>query len=225
MIPSVYIGPDSILVQQILDLHAPGPRVLDVTYGHGRFWATHLYPNGRHTPYQVTGLDVRVGTGALRPTSPPALAHLVRGTWERLPFTPRSFDVVICDPPFIARGGVSSIMAARYDSFRSYQALILSLARAAHEFARVLGKQGIVVLKAMDLTSGRRRRWTHHDIQNAWAPLFRLDDLFIKVATQPIESPTWKTQQRSRAAHTYFMVFRPISKRRGQLPLKLDTAA
>ena len=215
MIHSIFIGTDLETVARLLTLHRAGHEILDVTFGNGRFWATHTEQSiGR----DIVGLDLRMGdelTGRRDLTR-----AQVKGTWESLPFQRHSFDVVVCDPPFTARGGLKWIHEQRYTSNQSYRALIVSLERAALEFARVLRPDGLVLIKLMDITEGRRRRFAHIDVTNAWDPSFRLDDILIKVAPQAAESSTWKHQSRTRASHSYFMLFRRRRSTTGRRPTR-----
>ena len=211
---SVFIGSDSELITRILHLHRSGPRVLDVTFGHGRFWGRDDLVGPGQEKYRVLGLDLRMASLDVRAQLArfPQVEGVFAGDYTKLPFKRGSFDVVICDPPFLARGGAGSRMKQRYSVTGTYEDLLLSLERGMDEFVRVLKPKGIVILKMMDLTEGRRRRWSHIDIANLWIPRLRLDDLIIKIAPQSMDSPTWKSQQRSRASHTYFMVFRPVRR-------------
>lgn len=211
MIQSVFFGSDAELIDRILRLHRAGDEILDASYGHGRFWAT-LLPMDHELRRRVTGIDLRMDS--LDPASGRnSNFNAVHASWECMPFRSAAFDAAIIDPPFISRGGKSFVMTRRYSQSVSYDALLISLQRAFEEFDRVLKPKGIVVVKIMDLTEGRRRMFAHIDVANAVDGRFRLDDLFIKVSPQTMDSPSWKTQLRSRAAHSYFMVF----KRRRQV--------
>ena len=206
MIQSVFFGSDAEMIDRILRLHRAGDEILDASFGHGRFWAS-LLPMDHELRRRVTGIDLRMDS------LDPASCRIpnfnpVQASWECLPFRNAAFDAAICDPPFISRAGKSFVMTRRYSSSVSYDALLISLERAFEEFDRVLKPQGIIVVKIMDLTEGRRRMFAHIDLVNATSERFRLDDLFIKIAPQTMDSSTWKTQLRSRAAHSYFMVFK-----------------
>jgi len=208
MIHSVFIGSDSELISRILALHGGGPRVLDTTFGHGRFWRDELAGPGNEN--SVVGLDRRMAgdLAGIELARFPRVVATMAADYEHLPFKAHAFDVLICDPPFVTGGGEGSRIKQRYSSNKNYEELILSLDRALPEFERVLAVNGMVVFKIMDLTEGRRRRWSHIDVANLWARAFRLDDVFIKIAPQAMESSTWTTQVRSRVAHSYFMVFK-----------------
>lgn len=215
MIQSVYIGDDANLIQILLDLHSrgPGTKILDATFGHGGFWrGTESLTAGR----EIIGLDMRMATGELTTLagSRGFERTLVAGDYHNLPFGRNTFDVVLFDPPFLTGGGENQRMKKWYTTFDSYEDLMISLQRARDEFARVLKPKGFVIMKSMDWTEGSRRRWMHIDAVNLWAGPFRLDDLIVKVAAQNMRNPGWKRQERSRAAHVYFLVFRPANKSR-----------
>ena len=207
MIHSVFIGTDAELVERLMVLHRASERVLDATFGRGRFWMGH-HLVGSRGPREVIGLD-RAMVGNLAISRFAGVGNLVAGDYTALPFRSESFDVVVCDPPFLFRAGDRSRMKELYGSFDSYPALLLSLERALPEFVRVLRNGGIVITKLMDVTEGRRRRWAHIDVTNLWSEQLRLDDLIIKIAPHSMDSPNWQHQERSRASHSYFMVFRP----------------
>ena len=210
MIQSVFIGSDAELISRILYLHRAGPDVLDVTYGHGRFWRPERLAGPGTAQRRVVGLDRRLATKDLDPSRRgPQVRSLAAGDFTSLPFAPKAFDVVVCDPPFLCKGSRDAPMKRRYSANRSYADLLLALDKALPEFLRVLRRGGIVLLKIMDLTEGRRRRWAHIDVANLWASRLRLDDVVVKLSPQTMDSPAWTSQQRTRSSHAYFMVFRP----------------
>ena len=145
---------------------------------------------------------------------PPGVVEVRQGDYTALPFGDHCFDAIMFDPPFLAHLSPGSIMQRRYMAFKTYDELTVSLGRAADEFLRVLRRRGgFVLVKAMDYTEGRRRRWVHIDLAHQWADRFRLDDILIKVGVANPRTTRWQRQQRSKSAHTYFMVFRPHGER------------
>ena len=208
MIQSVYIGDDAELIPLVLDLHRAGPLVLDATWGHGGFWRTTNpdAPNSR----ELIALDRRMATGEI---SPAGSASFVAGDFTRLPFRDGIFNAILFDPPFLTRGGDQALMKRRYGSFDTYEDLIAAITRARDEFHRVLRIDGVIVFKIQDFPEGRIRKWSHIDAANIWTKVFRLDDLIVKVATTNLRTTAIRQQQRSKSAHTFFMVFRQIRPR------------
>lgn len=198
MIHSVHIGDDCDLITNIRILHATGPRTLDATYGHGRFWNHRVKDD-----HQITGLDMRaldLASTARHPT--------VQGSWGALPFRKAAFDTVVIDPPFLWRGGTDSKMKARYTTTSSYEQLLDNLDDAGHEFHRITTSRGTIIAKAMDTVNGNVRTWFHMDLTQLWSEEWTLKDLFVKVGVNNMRDPRWKKQQLSRASHTFFLVFK-----------------
>ena len=221
MIQSVYIGDDAELVPLILDLHHAGPLVLDATWGHGGFWRTTNpdAPNSR----ELVALDRRMATDEISPAGSanrrprgqraPSAPSFIAGDFTRLPFRSGTFNAIVFDPPFLTRGGDQALMKRRYGSFDTYEDLMAAITRARDEFHRVLRIDGVIVFKIQDFTEGRIRKWSHIDAANIWTKVFRLDDLIVKVATTNLRTTAIRQQQRSKSAHTFFMVFRQIRPR------------
>lgn len=86
----------------------------------------------------------------------------------------------------------------------------------AVETHTVLTNKGVAIIKTMDTTEGRHRRWFHRHVQQLWeANGWRQDDLIIKIGMTNMRDPESKNQTRSKSAHTYFQVFRKTSRRAG----------
>lgn len=126
-----------------------------MTFGHGRFWRSQYLVGPGHEQFKVVGVDSRMIELSPDPEKSPQVTGRISGDYTSLPIADNSFDVVVCDPPFLARGGVGSLMKQRYSDVESYGALLLSLQGALREFLRVIGRGGIVLLKIMDVTEGR----------------------------------------------------------------------
>ena len=94
---SVFIGSNSELVTRILHLHRSGPRVLDVTFGHGRFWGRDSLVGPGQENYRVVGLDLPMGTFADRELLArfPQVEGVVEGGYTALRVASGMFDVVI----------------------------------------------------------------------------------------------------------------------------------
>ncbi len=214
MLQSVHVGDDADLVAAILDMHSPGPRVLDMTYGHGGFWR-----HAPSSPRRVVGLDQRMCSGDLdvATTHDIESLSLVAGDFTALPFGADSFDAVTFDPPFITSG----VMAERYTTFAKpdYEELLRSVAGASREAFRTLSAGGVAVLKAMDWVDGRTVwHWLSDDMTTIWnAAGFRKVDAFVTIRPTSYRKPTIERQSHSKRAHLHFLVFRkPQRKKRTQ---------
>lgn len=215
MIIDVHVGDDADLIQKILAMHGPKNRhpgepcrVLDMTYGKGRFWEKNsLQRDNRWTVY---GLDER----NLTPTTPDPTHHRVTARWSALPFAAKTMDVIVIDPPFLVHAAGTSIIKQRYTSPANYPKLLASLEAAAPEARRVMTDSGVIIAKTMDTIDGRQRRWLHHDIKDLWEPDLYLIDNFVSIAHSNIRDPHWTNQRRSRAAHCNFMIFAKRLRRR-----------
>jgi hypothetical protein len=116
---------------------------LDLTHAHGRFWAHPLPP----------GLAV---TSNNRDPSSPTDLHL---DFRSTGLPNGVFDLVIYDPPHIADGGRTGIMARRFGTVRGIEALrelIQSGGREAWRIASV----GILVKVADHAQQGQHRQLT-----------------------------------------------------------------
>ena len=217
MITDVHFGDDADLIQKILALHGPRrrsptdrPRLIDVTYGYGRFYERHSLP--ADSTWDVYGIDER---DLDRPYGDPAHT-ITTGTWQLVPFPDNSFDVGIIDPPFLVGGGPESVIKRRYTSPANYPELMDSLAIAAIELTRVVKPKGVIIIKVMDSVDGRKKRWMSHDIKELWerSGALELKDKYITVGHSNIRDPRWENQRLSRTSHCIFMVFRQVIRRR-----------
>ena len=109
---------------------------LDVTYAHGGFWRDPLPPG------------LRLTTSNLDPSSAAEL-HL-EFTATGLPDD--SFDLVVYDPPHVADGGRTSIMAQRFGTVKGIAALRETIEAGAREAWRIAAV-GILV-KVADHSHG-----------------------------------------------------------------------
>ena len=215
MIQSVFVGDDANVVDDLLSTHARGPRVLDMTYGHGGFWR-----NARALEHAVTGLDKRAGTDAIdRERKPANVTTLVAGDFTALPFANASFDVVAFDPPFMTHPGNGSVMVDRYTAYATYEELLASCAGARDEARRVLKPRGVAIVKCMDWVEGRTRwRWLHYDLMRSWTSTsrLRLIDLVVNVRPTSLRHGDVHRQAHAKRAHTYFLVFGVVQRRRSR---------
>ena len=109
MMQSVVIAEDAQIIASLLDLHHAGPNVLDLTYGHGRFWAKVDNAAQART---VLGIDTRPQS-ALETTESKA-GPTIRASCTHLPFRPGTFDAATCDPPFLIHRGTQSTLVRKF---------------------------------------------------------------------------------------------------------------
>lgn len=126
-----------------------------------------------------------------------------------------SLESVVVDLPFIIRnnkGGQSfndNIMSNRFNYFESPTELyqtnddIISLAYSK------LKKNGILVMKTMDIVFAGRQHWvSHYVIQTSTAMGFELLDKFILISKTRLLRADHCRQIHARKYHSYFLVFR-----------------
>lgn len=200
-------------VQSVVPSHRNGPliasaaqlwindddTVLDITYGRGLFWTE--YRPARliaHDLYHLDGVDFR-----------------------SLPEGDASVDVVVFDPPYLARGGVATSTVpgflTRYglnstgaddspDTVEKVQTLMVQGISEAH---RVLQIGGRLLVKCMDfVTSGRFQPMRHFVVSESQTIGFEQVDEFVHYSgTGP---GVWPRQVHSRRAHSFLCVFRKV---------------
>lgn len=125
-------------------------RVLDPTYGLGRFWT-------RHQPDQFTACD-------LNPKRSP-IGYPVDFT--KLPFDNRSFDTVVFDPPYKLNGtGGSHASDEAYGvewKGVTWQDKMQLCRDGITESVRVLAPQGHLLVKCQDQVCSGQVRWQTRD--------------------------------------------------------------
>jgi len=195
-------GSSARLLNKILTVLLPGTvSVLDVTWGHGKFWTPEM--RGR---YRVTGYDLD-----------PSLAKDGVHDFTKLPDRDNAHDVVIFDPPYQTDAGEDSVIDARFGSYPSVADLKAAVEAGVQEAARV-SRVGFVV-KVMDhIHSSRLVRMTSW-VEAAATPLDLYDMVYLESPSK-IEDGRWKKngQQLSvRSTATTWLVFRhdgPVHRRR-----------
>ena len=138
--------------------------VLDITYGHGKFWTDYKPP-------LLVGVD-------LNPTkTDPAIGPV---DFCRPPFDHRSFDVVVFDPPYKLSGTPSlDDFDERYGieaptRWQDRMALILTGAARCADLARLH-----LLVKVQDQVVSGAMRWQTREVADAVEPLgFRQADRF-----------------------------------------------
>ncbi len=204
---SAHVATNATVFPMILGLHVPrGSIVADVTYGTGVFWKG--VPPGEYT---VKATDISTGTDC-----------------TKLPYTRRSVDCVVLDPPymegFYRRRKDQLAGSGTYGPFRSlyatgavtdinggpkYHDAVLDLYyRAGFEARRVLKAGGAFIVKCQDAVSANVQRLTHVDLINTYARFgFFAKDLFVVVRTNRPGVSRILKQRHARKNHSYFLVF------------------
>lgn len=169
-------------------------RVLDMTYGRGRFW-TEYRPD-----YMCTN-DIDPETDAFH-----------HEDFRKLSFAGGSFDVVVYDPPYILRGGDPTTSTvedfnARYglERFQTMDELRLLILDGLREAIRVTSDR--LLVKCTDQISSGRFVGNHHWIVGRCLErgLEQVDEFVHYSGTGP---GSWERQLHSRRAHSFLCIFR-----------------
>jgi tRNA G10 N-methylase Trm11 len=198
------------MLRDILSLYAkPGDRILDMTYGEGKFW---------------TGIDTSqydlVTNDLFKPN--PSGHH-----WDfrRIELPEHSFDMAILDPPYVHGLGNKTMHADtnhRYGlpnakkrhGHRTNWGYIPATLNAKTitnmykggmaEAWRKLKPKGILALKTQDEIESGKQVWRHFDLR--FFSGFKLIDLFV-VTQMGKPLMRHKHQKHARKNHSYFMVY------------------
>ncbi len=213
VIVSAYTAGNADVFPKILQLHVPkGSTVADVTLGGGIFWK-----NVRKSDYRLLATDIKTGVDC-----------------RKLPYRDSSVECVVLDPPYmeglfrrnrthLAGSGSHAAFRKTYSNGKEtpggpkYHEAVLDLYfKAASEAWRVLGPEGILIVKCQDEVSANTQRLTHVEIINKLEALgFYTKDLFVVVRTNNPVISRLKKQVHARKNHSYFLVFAKSPKRRG----------
>lgn len=199
-------GDQGQILWWIQQLYCPNGFDLDATYGKGYFWKN------------LGGPRIAIDKTPLAPGVIPA-------QFEALPFKTGVFRSVVFDPPFFASTGREHVMKVRYrSSYRNMVELWDSYRQALTEFARVLGRSGILVVKCQDSVHGRKQfPVLAHLVVFAETLRMFVQDIFILTNTHVPIAWNHHRQNHARKFHSYFIVFKKC--RRGVFTLQQDTDA
>lgn len=202
-LPSVWKEDDAALLERLLSFYPrrTPKRILDATVNGGRFW--------RGSKRNVIGMDIQ---GRHRPT--------VVGDNAAMPFRPRTFDVVVYDPPHIPNQGKDKLkdFSVRFglvlrSSKQNKYTFTHTFPPFLQESYKVLKDEGILLCKITDYIHHHQYQWAHVEfIQAAALAGFRPCDCIIKVRKGPIIDPKWKVAHHSRRQHCYWLIFRKSAK-------------
>lgn len=177
----------------------PEDRVVDVTYGRGKFWTVVR-------PANLVAHDKYVGDGV---------------DFRELPEADGSVDVVVFDPPYIAQGGrETSTLPDFMDRYgledvpKTTAELERLIADGIGEANRVLAPAGRLWVKCMDYVNGGRLvLGRHHVVSTALSHgLEQVDEFIHHSGVGP--QPTGRNQLHSRRAHSFLCIFQKKPVRR-----------
>ena len=178
------------LIAHVASLGYIEGRVLDLTYGRGKFWTDF-------TPERLCTNDIDETTDAF-------LNHDFRATG----FETGAYDTVVFDPPYRLRGTPSlGEMDDRYGTTdpATRRDVIALLVGGAAEACRLSNKW--VLVKCQDQVEGGQVRWQTDVVTAvAWAASFDKVDWFILNGGR--RQPAGRSQQHARREFSTLLVFR-----------------
>lgn len=128
-----------------------------------------------------------------------------------------SIKSIVFDPPFLFRNRKSANndkISARFSYFKTYEELIDMYKKSIDCFYRKLKKGGFVFFKCQDMTDNKFF-CTHKDIIDyATQNGFILKDIGIKASKVKLQRDA-KQQNCLGKVHSYWLVFKKVSKRNG----------
>lgn len=194
------------ILAAIADLHLDGGWFdADVTYGNGAFW------RGGPEPTWRSDID-------------PQKPGVVAACSTDLPVPDDAFGSLVFDPPFLTyvrsgrSGNGAMVMAKRFGGFWRYDELEGYYRASLVEAARVVRRDGIIVVKCQDIVHNHALHPTVASVITEWGPAagLRLLDNFVLTARHRMPGPNRRGRQRhARIHHSHFVVFRnrPLVRR------------
>jgi len=192
------------VISNIMSLYKIEQFDLDCTYSRGLFWKKLPEPKNKTDLVPITEDTIQADS-------------------EHLPFEDNTMKSIMYDPPFVISGKMykenkegSSIIAKRFEGYTTYEKLTTNYYNTLKELYRVCEKDGLVVMKTQDTTSGGKNHFTHVMIMNMAMKIgFYPRDLFILVAKMRINSfgAKWKKQEHARKFHSYFIILEKTTPR------------
>lgn len=185
------VGTNAELLPKVFELYVkPGAIIADVTYGKGVFWK-----NIDKTKYEVFESDISFD---------PSI------DFRDTRFSDASLDVLILDPPYVHHDGIKDSIAGCYKNdksgIKSHEDVIRLYAGGILETARVLKKQGLILVKCQDEIESSKQRLSHIEIVNLLELFgFQIKDIFVLVQ-QSIPAMREQYQLSARKNHSYLIV-------------------
>ena len=119
-----------------------------------------------------------------------------------------SLNSVVFDLPFIVSSGAMSKIKERFSHFETLEELYEANNKMLEHSYRLLKKQGVWVVKTMDICRGNKQVWiSDYVIRKAEELGFELIDKFILLSNLRLFARTHQ-QRVARKYHSYFFVFR-----------------
>jgi DNA modification methylase len=195
MTTTAIVGTNADLIPHILDMYVrEGSTIADVTFGKGAFWR-----NTDMSKYTLLASDLMEGLAPLRVD------------FRSLPYEAESINVLVLDPPYMhdtkPRG--SNYPSDHYNNNNtSHESVIRLYAGGILEAARVLKKDGLILVKSQDETEASKQRFSHVELIQLLVMFgFTVIDLFVLVQTStPILQI--KEQKSARKNHSYMLIAR-----------------
>ncbi|PMD94864.1 hypothetical protein BWI97_15825 [Siphonobacter sp. BAB-5405] len=183
------------MLRDILELHCPRGIDCDATYGYGGFYQT--IPRPEHC------FDIA-----------PKKAEAIQADSRALPLKTKSIRSLMFDPPFVVSNHVQSetyVMDRKYGGYRSMTQLREHYRSSIKEFARVLKRGGVLIVKCQDQCHGRMNYAIHKEVMDmAEESGFRWVDMFILIARNRFLGAV-KKQNHARKFHSYFLIFKRLN--------------
>lgn len=206
-------GKTAECVKDIFTLHFPdAKRVLDCTYGAGRFW------NWDHK-LDVVGVDID-----------PPLPVSVQADYRQLPFEKGSFDVMCFDPPFLfgkSKGLRRIIGTKRFfmgaertgKEYRTHSKNQIQLpknpADLLDHYKRIFEQRSIalqgIILKGQNLVTGKNRDYWMYNVMKLASDMgmgMPTDYLIQHSPAHRMSDPRWLVQRRFRTAECYYLIYK-----------------
>ncbi|MBQ5737926.1 MAG: HAD family hydrolase [Alistipes sp.] len=123
----------------------------------------------------------------------------------------KSFSSIVYDLPFIVSNGAMSKIKERFTHFESVEELYQANDEMLERSFRLLKKQGLLIVKTMDISHGNKQIWiSDYVIRKAEELGLELIEKFILLSNLRLFARTHQ-QRVARKYHSYFFVFKKKS--------------
>lgn len=120
----------------------------------------------------------------------------------------KSFSSIVYDLPFIVSNGAMSKIKERFTHFESIEELYQANDEMLERSCRLLKKQGILIVKTMDISHGNKQIWiSDYIIKKAEKLGLELIEKFILLSNLRL-FPRTHQQRVARKYHSYFLIFK-----------------